>query len=247
MAQCLVLIVDMTPAYWADAETLGRAVDGLRAARQLFLLGGGRHAAIVGVGGQGADYLAPEHGLRESPWDPAGGLAMHAALAKALCFVNRHKVTGSRPADQSVVVVSVLGSACSAEGHMPALNAAFVADSMDIRLHTCWLGSGVPDLLCQQVAAASKGTVLNLAPADPASAASELLALLLQTFVCPRVPGCLQLPPAAAVDTRASCFVTNRLLELGLVCPVCFSIFHLEFASAKACPVCETPKEIPSS
>ena len=240
----LIFIVDMSARLWGDSHRLGQLLDEVHAACLLFSLGGdNRSHSVLGVGGEGAEFLPSKRGHREEPWADGGGLQLSHALTKALCVLNKRRVHYNEPGESRVALV--LGSDARKDDHMAVMNAAFVATSEGVRFDVLWAPYLLPAVgsVVQQAVAATGGAVLMAEEAgegvSEAGRAPSLLALLLSAFVASRTcPGAFRPPPSENNDARTICVKTQNPIETGNVCSVCFSVFHLSVDVSHGCPTC---------
>ena len=220
----------MTEGVWGDSEQLGEAHDALCTARLMHELGdGNRKTNIIGVGGDGAVYLETGKGHRESPWRSSEGLAISKAVGMGLCRCRKED-----DIDLKKEITMIVGTTISKKEHIALMNAAYVATSINVKLNLLWIGNATVDIPLEQAVSCTSGISLSLPEK------SSLLQVLFQVLLTPDVPGSISIPPPTSVDTRISCFKSNDLIDIGLVCPVCFSVYAIEFKDMKQCETCST-------
>eukprot|EP01060_Flectonema_neradi_P013511 TRINITY_DN20280_c0_g1_i1.p1 TRINITY_DN20280_c0_g1~~TRINITY_DN20280_c0_g1_i1.p1 ORF type:complete len:247 (+),score=23.82 TRINITY_DN20280_c0_g1_i1:41-742(+) len=230
MCDVSIFVLDMTEGVWSGSDQLGEAHDAVSTARLMHTLGdSSRKSSVIGVGGSGAIFMEEEKGYRENPWPSCEGLAISKAVGMGLCCCNKQD-----DPDLSKEINIVAGTAISKKEHIALMNAAYVATSAKVKINVFWIGSSPVDIPLQQAVACTSGICI------PLPNASRLLQVLLQTVLTPSVAGSLSIPPPSSVDTRISCFKDNTLVEIGLVCPVCFSVYGSTHSNMERCDTCST-------
>ena len=154
-------------------------------------------------------------------------------MSHALCLLN--KVLISLPHIEPRVLC-INASADVSSAYIALMNCIFSAQKRSVCMDACVL-TDKDSLLLQQASRLTRGIYSK--PVNLRGLAQHLL----MTFLAARsVRKHLCLPTSHKVDFRASCFCHQRPVDIGLVCPVCLSIFCEQSPSCKTCGcVCSPP------
>lgn len=183
---------------------------------------------------QGLKDLLGEDGSRSAGASSSDepGSTLSAALSLALCHI--HRVTLQSP--EIVSRVLVLQVAPDEPGqHIAMMNCIFTAQRTGTTIDACVLSSSDSSFL-QQACHLTEGVYFKPSAPPRSDTAPVLLQYLLTIFLpgkaCRRH---LQLPQQESVDLRASCFISQEMIDEGYVCSVCLSVFSEEQPLCRTC------------
>lgn len=184
--------------------------------------------------------------------------ALSAALARALCLLNRahllrarrlvsgHGTDISPPPEESEYetpstgrVLAVVASSDNLAQYVSMMNCIFSAQRLGIPVDSC-IVSHEDSTYFQQAAHLTNGVSVRV-PRDDVGAVSDILLQTLQTVFLVDKQGrdLIAMPAPESVDFRASCMQTKKIIEEGYTCSVCLSTFDPSIAKGAAmCPVC---------
>ncbi|KAK9449285.1 TFIIH subunit Tfb4/p34 [Limtongia smithiae] len=130
-----------------------------------------------------------------------------------------------------IVVLSVCADL--AAQYVPMMNCIFAAQKMKVPIDVCKIGTDATVFL-QQAADTTGGVYMHL------THARGLIQYLMTAFMADSVlRRHLVLPTQSGVNFRAACFCHKRIVDVGYVCNVCFSIF-CEPPADGSCAICDT-------
>ena len=178
----------------------------------------------------GVKSLVAEQATVDSGDEP--GSALSAAVALALCHI--HRVTHNQPETESRILVIQVAEDEPGQ-HIAMMNCIFTAQRMNVTLDSCVL-SPADSTFLQQASHLTEGIYYK--PSAPPRSDTDpvllqyLLTILLPGKACRRH---LQLPQQESVDLRATCFITQSMIDEGHVCSVCLSVFSEEQALCRTC------------
>ena len=156
------------------------------------------------------------------------------AISRALSAINKlqkHEETLNMKA--RVLVISVSGD--NTIPYVSMMNTIFAAQKMKISIDVCKLGE--KSIFLQQTADATNGVYMDI------KYPNGLIQYLSNAFfIEPLLRPMIVLPSNTSVDFRASCFVTNKVVDIGYVCSVCLCILSV-IPGDERCPTCHSPFE----
>jgi len=160
------------------------------------------------------------------------GSAVSAAVALALCHI--HRVTQNHPETESRILIVQVAPDEPGQ-HIAMMNCLFTAQHIGTTIDTCVLASA-DSVFLQQASFLTDGIYYK--PSAPPR--SDTDPVLLQYLLTVFLPGKaarkhLQLPQQESVDMRATCFITQEMIDEGYVCSVCLSVFSEEQAQCRTC------------
>lgn len=117
--------------------------------------------------------------------------------------------------------------------YIPIMNTIFAAQKMKLSIDVAKLGEKDSSYL-QQAADATSGVYLHIDQPE-----GLIQTLCTAFFIEPSIRPLFILPTNSNVNYRASCFVTGKSVDLGLVCSVCLCIMSLIPKNGK-CPTCQS-------
>ncbi|BCS19186.1 TFIIH/NER complex subunit TFB4 [Aspergillus puulaauensis] len=125
---------------------------------------------------------------------------------------------GAEGLQSRILIISVSSATGSAHQYIPIMNGIFACQRLHIPIDVCKLSGDA--VFLQQASDATKGIYMPLS--DPRG----LLQYLMMAFLPDqRSRKHLVLPTRVDVDFRAACFCHRRVVDIGLVCSICLSIF----------------------
>ncbi|GMM30966.1 TFIIH/NER complex subunit [Martiniozyma asiatica (nom. inval.)] len=153
------------------------------------------------------------------------------ALSMALCAINKMKTIDEHCNLKSrILVISVSGD--NTLPYVSMMNNIFAAQKMKISIDVCKLGQ--ESIFLQQASDATNGVYLDVK--HPEGLVQYLSSAL---FIEPILRPFVVLPTHSNVDFRASCFVTNKVVNIGYVCSVCLCILSF-IPEDEKCPTCHS-------
>lgn len=157
----------------------------------------------------------------------ANGSLLAGALSHSLCILNKVLIK-DLPHTQPRVLCIYCSDDISSQ-YIPVMNVIFSAQKRNILIDSCVLTKN-DSLFLQQSSYLTKGIY---------SKPSHLKGLsqhLLMTFLANKSQRKhLCLPTINNIDFRASCFCHQKPVNVGVVCPVCLSIFCQQSPTCKTC------------
>jgi len=155
-------------------------------------------------------------------------------LAKGLCYINRAK---RRNAIDARILVVKCGMDHLANQYLTLINAAFAAQEMDVTVDACVLDREGNNAALQQVCSVSNGIYTQVK--EP----SMLLQLMLVYHLADDDSRSkLADIPQTPVDARATCFTTQKPVDIGHVCSVCLSVYS---TFTPICGMCDSVFRMP--
>lgn len=160
------------------------------------------------------------------PTEPIKGTLV-GSLCKSLGIINKYQKQEAMMKSR-VLIVNV--SEDKTIPYIPMMNSIFAAQKMKVNIDVCQLG-GAKSIFLQQASDTTNGIYLNV---------DKHLDGLIQymtsaMFIDPSLREFLILPTNSNIDFRASCFVTNEIIDIGYVCSVCLCILSM---IPDKCPTC---------
>lgn len=175
-------------------------------------------------------FQSTEHTFIE---DDISGLP--SAILKGLCYANKFSNLPPPGIKMQSRLVMLNSSPVDSTQYIHFMNASFAAQKQHIEIDACILID--ESSLLQQVCNLTGGLYLRRA---------DNIALLqfLIWFYLPSVKSrewFVQAPPTS-VDTRASCCCHGKLIDMGFICSVCFSVYCI---FTPVCSVCKATFKLP--
>ncbi|KAG7897173.1 hypothetical protein KL905_001580 [Ogataea polymorpha] len=153
------------------------------------------------------------------------------AMSMALCHINKIQQSDELNALKSrLLVVSI--SDDSTLPYVSVMNTIFASQKMKISVDVCKLGPSSTFL--QQAADATNGVYIYIT--QPEGLIQYLTTAL---FIDPMLRPIIVLPTDESIDFRASCFITNKVIDVGYVCSVCLCILSV-IPEDEKCPTCHS-------
>merc|ERR1711990_139519 len=150
-----------------------------------------------------------------------------SGLARALCFINKKRHANPRQASR--VLVLKCGMDHLSDQYLALVNAAFAAQEMNIKIDAAVVDRDNANAALQQVCSVTSGIYSQVG--DP----SMLLQMLLVYHLADdKTREKLSVIPQKDVDSRGTCFTSNKPVDIGYVCSVCLSVF------SSFTPICST-------
>lgn len=154
---------------------------------------------------------------------------MTGAISSALSSINKlQKAEDTMNMKARIMIISV--SDDTTLPYISMMNTIFAAQKMKVSIDVCKLGE--TSIFLQQTCDATNGVYINIK--HPAGLIQYLCNAL---FIEPLLRPVMVLPTNTSVDFRASCFVSNKVVDIGYVCSVCLCILSMVPADEK-CPTC---------
>lgn len=154
---------------------------------------------------------------------------MTGAISTALTAINKLQHSEETMNIKArVMIVSVSGD--NTLPYVSMMNTIFAAQKMKVSLDVCKLGE--KSIFLQQTSDATNGVYIDIK--HPSGIIQYLSSAL---FIEPLLRPIVVLPTNTSVDFRASCFVSNAVVDIGYVCSVCLCILSMVPADEK-CPTC---------
>lgn len=156
---------------------------------------------------------------------------LSGALSQALSYINRMQ----NSEEMSGLKARVLCVSVSDDKTLPyvsIMNSIFAAQKRKVSVDVCKLG---PDsTFLQQASDATNGVYINVK--TPNGLVQYLSTAL---FIEPMLRPIVVLPTNTEIDFRASCFITNEIVDIGYVCSVCLCILSV-IPHDEKCPTCHS-------
>ncbi|CAY68643.1 TFIIH subunit [Komagataella phaffii] len=156
------------------------------------------------------------------------------AMSMALSYINR--LTNIEPESTGntlrakMLVISI--SDDSTQQYVPFMNCIFSAQKMKVSIDVCKMG---PDSsFLQQASDVTNGVYMLIKNVH-----GLIQYLTTALFIDPSLRPIMVLPTNSDLDFRASCFVTNKVIDIGYVCSVCLCIFSI-IPRNNVCPTCQS-------
>ncbi|GAV27671.1 hypothetical protein PMKS-001139 [Pichia membranifaciens] len=154
---------------------------------------------------------------------------MTGAISTALTAINKlQKSDDKLNMKARVMIISVSGD--NTLPYVSMMNTIFAAQKMKVSLDVCKLGE--KSIFLQQTSDATNGVYIDIK--HPSGLIQYLSSAL---FIEPLLRPIVVLPTNTSVDFRASCFVSNKVVDIGYVCSVCLCILSM-VPSDERCPTC---------
>lgn len=151
-------------------------------------------------------------------------------FSMALSYINKISKSSDQVLNSRILVVSISDDLTLP--YISTMNCIFAAQKMHTPIDVVKLGS--PSVFLQQAADATNGVYQLIR--HPKGLVQYLTSAF---FIDPSLRSVLILPTDSKIDFRASCFVTNKIINVGYVCSVCLCILSLIPNNLK-CPVCDS-------
>lgn len=154
---------------------------------------------------------------------------MTGAISTALTAINKLQKTEDKLNMKArVMIISVSGD--NTLPYVSMMNTIFAAQKMKVSLDVCKLGE--KSIFLQQTSDATNGVYIDIK--HPSGLIQYMSSAL---FIEPLLRPIVVLPTNTSVDFRASCFVSNKVVDVGYVCSVCLCILSM-VPSDERCPTC---------
>lgn len=154
---------------------------------------------------------------------------MTGAISSALTAINKlQKSEDKLNMKARVMIISVSGD--NTLPYVSMMNTIFAAQKMKVSLDVCKLGE--KSIFLQQTSDATNGVYIDIK--HPSGLIQYMSSAL---FIEPLLRPIVVLPTNTSVDFRASCFVSNKVVDIGYVCSVCLCILSM-VPSDERCPTC---------
>mmetsp|Transcript_28160 Transcript_28160/g.46335 ORF Transcript_28160/g.46335 Transcript_28160/m.46335 type:complete len:314 (-) Transcript_28160:14-955(-) len=157
----------------------------------------------------------------------ANGSLLAGGLSHALCILNK-VLTKDLPHIDARVLVLCASNDISSQ-YIPLMNCIFSAQKLDVCIDACVLTTN-DSLFLQQASHLTHGIY-----SKPPYLKGLIQHLLMTYLPSKAVRKHLCLPSTQNVDFRASCFCHQKPIDIGVVCPVCLSIFCEQHPLCKTC------------
>lgn len=158
----------------------------------------------------------------------ANGSLLAGGLSHGLCILNKVLIKDLPHIEPRVLCI--YSSKDISSQYIPIMNCIFSAQKRNILIDSCVLTS--TDSLFLQQASYLTGGIYS----KPQYHIKGLAQHLLMTYLPSKsVRKHLCLPITQKVDFRASCFCHQKPVDIGVVCPVCLSIFCQQSPICKTC------------
>jgi len=247
----------------AKPETIVQGIDAvLTFINSYLLMTHGNQVAVVGVHPKKTEFLFPTDAqnadtataaqvnqsvatkFRQLLSDPdffdleetekSASSRLAAGLAKALCYINRQKKKNNLNARCLVVKC---GMDTLSNQYLALINGAFAAQEMDVSIDAVVLDRDGNNAALQQVCSVSNGIYTQVR--EP----SILLQLLLVYHLADdESRKNLAQVPQSSVDARATCFTSQKPVDIGHVCSVCLSVYA---TFTPICGMCDSVFRMP--
>ncbi|ODV86328.1 hypothetical protein CANARDRAFT_27559 [[Candida] arabinofermentans NRRL YB-2248] len=158
---------------------------------------------------------------------------LSGALSMALSYINKSQK--SIDPQQLGLKSRILIISISDDNTLPyisIMNTIFAAQKMKISVDVCKLGNNSTFL--QQASDATNGVYIYIK--QPEGLIQYLTTAL---FIDPTLRPIIVLPTNTSIDFRASCFITNKVIDIGYVCSVCLCILSV-IPQDEKCPTCHS-------
>lgn len=154
---------------------------------------------------------------------------MTGAISSALSSINKlQKSEDTMNMKARIMIISV--SDDTTLPYISMMNTIFAAQKMKVSIDVCKLGE--TSIFLQQTCDATNGVYIDIKhPTGLIQYMSNAL------FIEPLLRPIMVLPTNTSVDFRASCFVSNKVVDIGYVCSVCLCILSMVPVDEK-CPTC---------
>ena len=154
---------------------------------------------------------------------------MTGAISSALTAINKtQKQEETMNLKARIMIISVSGD--TTLPYVSMMNTIFAAQKMKLSIDVCKLGE--KSIFLQQTSDATNGVYIDIKhPSGLIQYMSNAL------FIEPLLRPIIVLPTNTSVDFRASCFVSNKVVDVGYVCSVCLCILSMVPTDEK-CPTC---------
>lgn len=154
---------------------------------------------------------------------------MTGAISNALTSINKLQKTEDRLNMKArIMIISV--SSDNTLPYVSMMNTIFAAQKMKVSIDVCKLGE--KSIFLQQTSDATNGVYIDIK--HPAGLIQYLSNAL---FIEPLLRPIIVLPTNTSIDFRASCFVSNKVVDIGYVCSVCLCILSI-VPNDEKCPTC---------
>lgn len=153
------------------------------------------------------------------------------ALSSTLSYINKiqNRDDGTMLKSRTLII-SV--SDDNSVPYISMMNCIFAAQKMKTSIDVCKLGKDSTFL--QQASDATNGVYVYIK--HPKGLIQYLSTAL---FIDPMLRPIIVLPTNSNIDFRASCFITNKVVDIGYVCSVCLCILSIIPIDEK-CPTCHS-------
>ncbi|CAI8504815.1 RNA polymerase II transcription factor B subunit 4 [Pichia kudriavzevii] len=156
---------------------------------------------------------------------------MIGAISTALTAINKLQTEeDTLNMKARIMVISVSGD--NTLPYVSMMNTIFAAQKMKVSIDVCKLGQS--SIFLQQTSDATNGVYIDIK--HPSGLIQYLSNAL---FIEPMLRPLIVLPTNTTIDFRASCFVTNQVVDIGYVCSVCLCIISM-VPNDEMCPTCHS-------
>lgn len=153
------------------------------------------------------------------------------AISTALGAINKYQVSETHSNMRArILVVSVSGD--TTIPYIPMMNTIFAAQKMKVSMDVCKFGT--KSIFLQQASDATQGVYVEVRNAE-----GLIQYFTSAMFIDPSLRDVVVLPTNSDIDFRASCFVTNKVIDVGYVCSVCLCILSM-IPDDDQCPTCRS-------
>lgn len=154
---------------------------------------------------------------------------MTGAISNALTSINKLQKTEDKLNMKArIMIISV--SSDNTLPYVSMMNTIFAAQKMKVSIDVCKLGE--KSIFLQQTSDATNGVYIDIK--HPTGLIQYLSNAL---FIEPLLRPIIVLPTNTSIDFRASCFVSNKVVDIGYVCSVCLCILSM-IPNDEKCPTC---------
>ncbi|VUG16763.1 TFB4 [Brettanomyces bruxellensis] len=156
---------------------------------------------------------------------------LSGALSQALSYINRFQNSDEHSGMKArIVCISVSGD--NTLPYVSIMNSIFAAQKQKVSVDVCKLGPNSTFL--QQASDSTNGVYIYIK--HPLGLIQYLSTAL---FIDPMLRPMVVLPTNTNIDFRASCFITNKVVDIGYVCSVCLCILSV-IPEDEICPTCHS-------
>ncbi len=156
---------------------------------------------------------------------------LSGALSQALSYINKLQNSEEHSGMKArIVCISVSGD--NTLPYVSIMNSIFAAQKQKVSVDVCKLGPNSTFL--QQASDSTNGVYIYIK--HPLGLIQYLSTAL---FIDPMLRPMVVLPTNTNIDFRASCFITNKVVDIGYVCSVCLCILSV-IPEDEMCPTCHS-------
>lgn len=154
-----------------------------------------------------------------------GGISM------ALGAINKYQISETHSSMKArILIISV--SEDTTIPYIPMMNTIFASQKMKVSIDVCKFGD--KSIFLQQASDATNGVYIEVKNPD-----GLIQYFTSAMFIDPTLRNVVVLPTNSDIDFRASCFVTNKVIDIGYVCSVCLCILSM-IPEDDMCPTCKS-------